>query len=130
MTAAEPKWLDDQAVVGLHDDLISEFGGSGVGVREHALGAALANAQWLYCYAEQPPSLFELAARYAFALAKDHPFYDGNKRTAVLAALLFLVRNGVVVVVPKDEGIAMTVGLAEGTVTEQVYADWLKSRSP
>jgi death-on-curing protein len=88
----EPIWLRLEAILAAHDDQLAEHGG-GVGVRDQGLlESALARPLNLNAYGE--PSLPRLAAAYAFGIARNHPFVDGNKRTALVAAELFLGLNG------------------------------------
>ncbi len=86
------------------------------------------NRRWaaraiLYAYAE--PTLAELAAAYAFGSARNHPFIDGNKRTALMAAYVFLGINGHDLAAPEAEAVVMTLELAAGECDEAEYARWI-----
>ncbi len=88
-------WLLEQAVLAIHHRQISEHGGS-EGLRDEGLlASALARPQNLLTYAQPRPDLAALAAAYAYGIARDRPFIDGNKRTALVAARTFLLLNGV-----------------------------------
>jgi death-on-curing protein len=121
----EPRWLTPTIVHTMHEELIAEHGGSS-GVRDQGLlESALARPQNLLAYGE--PTLAELAASYAFGIARNHPFVDGNKRTALMAAYVFLALNGRRLVAPEAEAVVMTRELASGASSEAEYAAWLAS---
>src|SRR3954464_7780621 len=87
----EPVWLRLEAVLAAHDDQLAEHGG-GAGIRDMGLPeSALAPLMNLHAGEPSPP---QLAAAYAFGIGKNHPFVDGNKRTALVTAELFLALNG------------------------------------
>lgn len=119
----EPRWLTAVAIHTMHEELIAEHGGSS-GVRDQGLlESALARAQNLLAYGK--PTLAEMAASYAFGIARNHPFVDGNKRTALMAAFVFLGLNGQRLVAPEAEAVVMTLELASGACGEAEYAAWL-----
>ena len=121
----EPRWLTVTAIHTMHEELIAEHGGSS-GVRDQGLlEAALARPQNLLAYGK--PTLAEMAASYAFGIACNHPFVDGNKRTALMAAYVFLGLNGQRLVAPEAEAVVMTVELASGACGEAEYSAWLAS---
>lgn len=121
------RWLDPAAVLAMHDELIAEHGGR-LGVLDRGLlASALARARQRLAYGD--PSVFDLAAACAFGIVRDHPFVDGNKRTGLLAAYVFLFLNGWELAAPEAEAVAMTLGLAVGEADEAVFAAWLKDRS-
>ena len=123
----EPEWLLEAAVRAIHRMLIAEHGGA-EGVRDAGLlASALARPKHLLAYADPPPSLFALAASYAYGLARNHCFVDGNKRIALAASLTFLSLHGYRLAASKLETYSMTVGLAEGTVDEASFAAWLEA---
>lgn len=123
----EPEWLLEAAVRAIHQMLIAEHGGA-EGVRDEGLlASAVARPKNLLAYADSPPSLFALAASYAYGLARNHCFVDGNKRIALAAALTFLSVHGYRLVAPKLETYSMTVGLADATVSEAGFASWLEA---
>jgi death-on-curing protein len=105
---------------------IEEHGGS-YGIRDrNMLESALARPQNKYAYAEC--DLFDLAAAYGFGLAKNHPFVDGNKRTAAITCFVFLELNGFSRAIPEAEVAAMFEDLAAGEVDEDGLAAWLRER--
>lgn len=126
--SSEPEWLLEPAVLTIQRMLIAEHGGA-EGVRDPGLLAStLARPQNLLAYGNPPPSLFDLAASYAYGLAKNHCFVDGNKRIALTAALTFLEINGFHLDALKAETYSMTLGLAEGQITETHFGEWLSRR--
>lgn len=121
----EPEWLLESAVLAVHRMLIAEHGGMD-GVRDRGLlSSSLARPKNLLSYTNPPPSLFDLAASYAYGLAKNHCFVDGNKRIALTAALMFLELNGLRLEAPKMVTYTIMVGLAAGDVTEAGFSAWL-----
>lgn len=121
------RWLREEIVIAMHDEQLAEHGGS-EGVRDEGLLlSALARPQNLTCYGE--PNIFSLAAAYAFGLVRNHPFVDGNKRTAFVAAVLFLALNGWGFVGPEAESFAAMVAFARGEIDEEGFAAWLQSQS-
>ena len=97
----EPVWLLREFIVAIHERLIAEYGGS-PGLRDEGLlESALARPLHLFHYGN--PSEVELAAAYAVGIAKNHAFIDGNKRTAFVAAAVFLSRNGLRLTAPEAE---------------------------
>jgi death on curing protein len=124
----EPKWLTITMVVAIHDEQLAIHGGlSGmrdVGMLESALDRP--RNKWAYESAELP----ELAAAYAFAVARNHPFVDGNKRTSLLALYTFLGINDVDFVVPEAMAAAMILALAAGEVSEENLARWIRDNWP
>ena len=122
---AEPRWLGKALVLALHDLLIIEHGGL-PGVRDEGLlDSALARPRNLWAYGK--PDVFALAARYASGIVRDHPFLDGNKRTAFAAACVFLEDNGTRLALPEVEVVERMVGLAAGSVSEPEFARWLEA---
>lgn len=118
------RFLEHRVVVALHDEQIGLFGGL-TGVRDAGLlESALAHPQNKLSYETDDP--YELADAYAFGIARNHPFLDGNKRTALHCALLFLKLNGQALPVPSAEMVEQMVKLAEGALTEDSFATWLR----
>lgn len=121
-------WISPALALALHDRQLAEHGG-GSGVRDPALlEGALARPQQRHTYGDPPPDLADLAASLAFGLARNHPFIDGNKRTAHVCYRVFLRLNGGDLVASADEKYAMMIGLADGTLSEADFADWLRAR--
>jgi death-on-curing protein len=125
---AQIVWLLEETVIAIHQRQISEHGGS-EGLRDEGLlASALARPQNVLAYAQPPPDLAVLAAAYAFGIARNHPFVDGNKRTALVAARTFLLLNGVNLEANQDEKYLTFLQLAQGTLTEEQLADWIRKR--
>lgn len=123
-------WLDKQLVLALHDRQLAEHGGSS-GVRDDGLlESALARPQQLHAYGEPPPDLADLAATLAFGLARNHPFVDGNKRTAHVSYRTFLALNGVEFPGLGEEKFLTILALAEGRMTVEEFARWLRTHIP
>lgn len=126
MTSAnEPLWLERAEVDALHDASIRDFGGS-PGVRDSGLiESAIARAINLWTY--QPESdLAALAAAYAFGLAKNHGYIDGNKRIGFLAMAAFLFINGYLLEVAEAEAVIVMLELASGERSEERLASWIR----
>ena len=122
-------WITKQDAIAIHERQLSIHGG-GEGVRDEGLlDSALARPQQLFAYGDPPPDLAALAAALASAIAKNHPFVDGNKRTAHVCYRLFLALNGVRLEADKTEKYAYTYGLAAGTVSEEEFAEWIRARA-
>jgi death-on-curing protein len=120
------RWLAPQIVYAVHDRQVSEHGG-GQGVRDrNAIESALARPLNLVAYGEADAA--SLAAAYAYGLARNHGFVDGNKRVAWVAARLFLADNGLKLVFDKLDAIRLMEGLASGAVSEEDLAAWFRSR--
>ena len=120
----EPIWIQQRMVIDAHEESLVEHGGPS-GIRDIGmLESALARPKNLFAYAETEPSLQRMAAAYAFGIAANHPFVDGNKRTALIASLAFLKLNGLVVTADKADRYLTFYGLAAGTVSEDELAEW------
>jgi death-on-curing protein len=118
-----PVWVPIRAVVAIHDRQIARHGGR-PGLRDMALlEAGCARALNLHAYGQ--PSLAEIAAAYAFGIAKAHAFVDRNKRTAFVTAATFLRLNGRSFRPDPVEGVRMMEALASGAITEAAFAAWL-----
>ena len=123
---AETVWLLEEAVRAIQERQIAEHGGSS-GIRDEGLLlSALARPQNLLAYGEQQPDLAALAAAYAFGIARNHPFVDGNKRTAFVAARTFLLLNGNDLEASQDEKYIAFIQLAEGSLSEDDLAIWIR----
>jgi death on curing protein len=124
--STEPDWLDRSILEALHADQILEHGGS-IGIRDEGLlESALARPRQKWHY-EPAADLATLAAAYAFGLAKNHPFVDGNKRAALVATYTFLAINGRELEAPEPEAVAVIVGTADGSLSEEDLASWIRS---
>ena len=125
---SEPEWLGRDIVVAIHDEQIAAHGGAG-GLRDEGLllsALERARNQWQYGEA----GLAQLAAAYAFGIARNHPFIDGNKRTALLALYTFLGVNGIDLRAPEPEAAAIILALAAGEVGEEGLARWITAHWP
>jgi death-on-curing protein len=124
----EPFWLTVAMTVAIHDEQLAIPGGS-AGLRDHALLESALDRprnKWAYEQAALP----ELAAGYGFGIARNHPFIDGNKRTALLAIFTFLGVSDVDFVVPEADAAAMILALAAGEVSEDNLARWIRDNWP
>ena len=121
-------WITRDLALAIHERQLSEHGG-GMGVRDETLlESALARPQQLFAYGDPAPDLAALAASLACALAKNHPFVDGNKRTAHVCYYVFLALNDGHLDAPLDEMYVKMLGLAEGSLDEATFAAWLRPR--
>ena len=124
----EPKWLTITMVVAIHDEQLAIHGGLAgmrdAGMLESALDRP--RNKWAYEAAELP----ELAAAYAYAIARNHPFVDGNKRTSLLALYTFLGINEIDFVVPEATAAAIILSLAASEVSEESLARWIRDNWP
>lgn len=118
----EPIWLTPEIAQAIHDRQLAEHGGA-AGVRDPGqLESALARPKNLFAYGEA--SSGALAAAYAFGIARTHPFVDGNKRTAWVAARLFLRLNDVHFTFDKQDALRTVLALAAGEIEESALVDW------
>jgi death-on-curing protein len=121
-------WLLEETLTAIHHRQIAEHGGS-EGLRDEGLLlSALALPQNLLAYGEPAPDLASLAAAYAYGIARNHPFVDGNKRTALVAARTFPILNGVDLEATQDDKVLAFLNLAEGAISEEELADWIRKR--
>lgn len=119
------RWISREALVRLHGMSLVQFGGL-AGLRDDGLlGSALARPEQLAHYDE--PDVADLAAAYAFGLAKNHPFVDGNKRAAFLALGLSLRLNGYRLTATQPEATQIVLSLAAGELSEVDLATWIRA---
>ena len=124
----EPTWILKQVVLGLHSEQLAEHGGSD-GIREeHLLDSALAKPLNVFAYTDDA-DIFTLAASYAFGIARNHAFIDGNKRTAASVSMTFLQLNGWEIQAEKEDEYFAFLHLAEGTFSEEEMAAWFRARA-
>ena len=122
----EPIWIRQDAALQMHAESLNEHGGP-EGVRDMGLlESALARPKNLFVYSEAPPSLGRLAAAYAKGIVANHPFVDGNKRTAFLVSLTFLWRNDMRVTASKEDRVTTFWNLAGGEISEDQLAEWFE----
>ncbi len=124
----EPAWLELSIVIDVHSEQLALFGGP-EGVRDIAmLESALARPMNKFAYGET--DLAALAASYAFGIARNHPFVDGNKRAAFASIIVFLGLNGIDFDVPPAAATAMILSLAAGEVAEEGLTRWIRDNWP
>jgi len=118
------RWISGHVVLAIHAEQIAEHGGVS-GIRDkNLLDSALARPKNLASY--EDPSVFKLAAAYAFGIAKNHPFVDGNKRVALVVSGTFLYLNGWELNAPEAETANLFFDLAEGKIAEKELAGWFE----
>ena len=123
----EPLWLTEAEVLAAHQVQIEDHGGAH-GVRDIGLlQSALFRPQNRFAY--EKPTLYDLAASYAFGLARNHPFIDGNKRTAFIACYAFLRINGIRLIADEGDVVRVFVDLAAGTIDEIALAKWIEANA-
>jgi len=121
-------WITRALALAIHERQLAEHGG-GTGVRDESLlESALARPQQRHAYGDPPPDLADLAASLAYGLAGNHPFVDGNKRTAHVAYRVFLALNDAELKADGADKYAAMIGVASGAWTEAEFADWLRPR--
>jgi death-on-curing protein len=125
---SEPEWLDTTIVLDVHAEQLALFGGA-EGVRDLGLlESALARPLNKFAYGET--DLAALAAAYAFGIARNHPFVDGNKRAAFASIIVFLGLNEIDFDVPPEAATAIILSLAAGEVSEESLARWIRDNWP
>ena len=119
-------WLGRAFVLAVHDAQIAEHGGA-PGLRDdNLLESALARPRHLHAYGS--PDAFDLAAAYAFGIARNHPFVDGNKRTAFVVSVTFLRLLGYSLLAPRNETVAVFLALGAGELDEAGLAGWFRAQ--
>ena len=126
----EPLWFDKEVVMIIHDRQLAEHGGSD-GIRDDSLlESALGRSRQLWAFwAYSDPDLFALAASYAFGLAKNHPFIDGNQRTAAVICEAFIELHRMEVKLDENTKYPEYLALAAGEHSEESFATWLREKS-
>jgi len=120
-------WLDPTVLLAVHDEQLAEHGGA-PGTRDAGLfESALARPQQLAHYGA--PDLADLAAAYGFGIARNHPFIDGNKRTAFVAVELFLWLNGQALQAEDGDCVLTLLAVAAGAMDETAFATWLRQHA-
>ncbi len=123
----EPEWLGLDIVLDFHAEQLALFDGAD-GIRDLGLlESALARPVNKFAYGET--DLASLAAAYGFGIARNHPFIDGNKRTAFASIVVFLGLNGIELDAPVDAATAIILSLAAGEITEDVLVYWIADHS-
>jgi death on curing protein len=122
----EPKWIRIDAVLAAHAKQLARHGGI-EGVRDQGLlESALFRPRNLLAYGS--PDLASLAACYAAGIVRNHPFLDGNKRTALATCRAFLLFNGLTIVATQDEKAEQILRLAASELSEEAFSQWLRER--
>ena len=125
---SEPVWLTAELVIAIHEEQLREFGGP-PGIRDRSmLESALGRPQNKFTYGET--DLPALAAAYAFGIARNHPFVDGNKRASFLSIITFLGLNGIDLVVDEAQAAIIIQDLAAGIVNEDGLTRWIRDNWP
>lgn len=120
-------WIERAVMLAVHDEQLAEHGGA-IGLRDEGLfDSALARPQNLAVYGT--PDHADLAAAYGVGLAKNHPFIDGNKRTAFVAVELFLVLNGYELTASDADCVLTMLAVAAGDLDEAAFAAWIRGKS-
>ena len=128
-TPAEPEWVELETVHKLHFLHLAEHGGI-PGLRDEGLLlSALSRPLQKWTFGDPPPDICSLAAAYAYGIARNHPFLDGNKRTAAVVCEVFLFLNNRQPTADEDEKYPVYLGLASGEIGEDDFAIWLRSNS-
>lgn len=118
------RWIASDVLYAVHEEQLAEHGGL-AGLRDaNALESAVARPEQLAHYGA--PDIAELAAAYGFGIARNHPFSDGNKRTAFVAVELFLALNGYELIADDSDCILTMLSLAAGDLDEAVFAEWIR----
>ena len=124
----EPRSISKKAVLAMHNEQLSEHGGSD-GIRDETLlDSALGKPLNVFAYTDEP-TIFRLAASYAFGIARNHAFVDGNKRTALVVSLTFLDRNGWEILAPKEDIYFTFLHLADGSLSEDELTAWFTTHA-
>ena len=120
----DPVWLGEAVVLAMHGRLLAEHGGA-QGIRDSSvLDSALARPMQIFAYGE--PDISDLAAAYASGIIRNHPFVDGNKRTAFMAAYVFLASNGLRLVATDVDAAQVMTMLAASEIDEATFSAWLR----
>jgi death-on-curing protein len=125
----EPFWITKEAALAMHERQLAEHGGIS-GIRDNGLlESALARPQNLFVYSDTAVSIPRMAAALAYGIATNHPFLDGNKRTAHVAARAFLLLNGYNLEATQEDKYLTIYKLAAGDLTEEALSDWFEKNS-
>jgi death on curing protein len=117
------RWIDSSVLIAVHDEQLAEHGGA-AGIRDLALlESALHRPRQVAAYRRRPDAL---AAAYAFGIAKNHPFVDGNKRVAYVALRLFLLLNGRDIAAPMAARVTAMEAVSGGDISEKQLAQWIR----
>ncbi|GGZ21110.1 type II toxin-antitoxin system death-on-curing family toxin [Asticcacaulis endophyticus] len=121
---SEYRWLREDTLLAIHDEQLAEHGGL-AGIRDlKLLQSAVARPQQIMHYGQ--PDIAELAAAYGYGISRNHPFMDGNKRTAFVAVELFLILNGFELTADDAACVLTMLNVASDDITETDFADWIR----
>jgi death-on-curing protein len=123
-------WIEKALAIAIRERLVAEHGGATGQRDDRLLDSALASPAQLAAYGEPRPDLADLAASLAFGIARNHPFVEGNKRTAAACCEVFIELNGAALEASDLELFPLYLALAEGKLTERDFAAWIRSRIP
>ena len=122
-------WIDPRVLLAVHEEQLAEHGGA-PGTRDMGLfESALAKPQNLALYADPAPDIAAIAASYGCGIARNHPFVDGNKRTAFVAVELFLLLNGHELLADDTDCVLTMLAVASGSLNEAAFAAWLRAHT-
>lgn len=128
MTQTRPMswiWIDPAVLDAVHGEQLAEHGGM-AGLRDvNGLASALARPENLAAHGQ--PDVADLAASYGYGLARNHPFINGNKRTAFVAVELFLALNGRELLAPDADGVMAMLSVAAGEMEEAAFSAWIRA---
>lgn len=123
-----PVWIEERDVLALHGRLLALDGGA-AGVRDAGLlASALARPRQIHAYGEKR-DIVEMASAYVAGIVRNHPFFDGNKRTGFVAGVLFLELNGYRFTASEEDATQAVFGLAAGTMEEAEFAAWMRANN-
>lgn len=123
---SEPVWIDTRDALAIHDQLLALDGGA-PGVRDQGLlESALARPRQIHAYGEDSDAV-DMAAAYTVGIVRNHPFVDGNKRTAFILGVLFLELNGYRFTATEEAAAQAVLGLAAGKLDEASFAAWVRA---
>lgn len=127
MSGSDPAWIDRRLIIAIHGAQIAEFGGAS-GIRDEGLlESALAQPRNHAAYTGA--DIVELAAIYALAIARNHPFIDGNKRTAYVALEFFLVRHAFRFAASDLDAVTMMLQMAAGEIGDAAFIAWVRDHA-
>ena len=125
----DPVWIENEEARVIHQLQLADHGGAS-GIRDQGLfESAMDRPRNLFAYSDPTATLYQLAASYAYGLAKNHAFVDGNKRTAFVVCLSFLKQNGIILTASQEMRYLTFYALAAGDLTEAELAEWLQQNS-
>lgn len=125
---SEPRWITLDQAIRIHAEQLARFGGP-AGIRDMGLlESAIARPQNKHAYGES--DLAALAAAYAFGIARNHPFVDGNKRAAFMVLMVFLRKNGIAFAPGEPLAAAAILGLAASDIDEEGLTRWIRDNWP